>query len=180
MSKILLNESFLKHLVEKPLYRITVTEICEDADINRSTYYAHFTDPYDQLKKIETELIADMSARVDHLMEDGVYDKKRQYQTIKHILEFILERKKVFRVLCGRSEDLNFIRDIQVFFARRIFENEDPEKLSSSKEAYHYIYISTGSFGIIYYWIMNETSVDIDTIADWVTEFSMASIPVQP
>ena len=45
MTKMLLNESFLKFLAEKPLARITVKEICEDAGVNRSTYYAHFTDP---------------------------------------------------------------------------------------------------------------------------------------
>ena len=51
MTKMLLNESFLKFLAEKPLAHITIKEICEAADVNRSTYYAHYTDPYDQLKK---------------------------------------------------------------------------------------------------------------------------------
>ena len=50
MTKMLLNESFLKFLAEKPLPRITIKEICEDADVNRSTYYAHFTDRFFNFK----------------------------------------------------------------------------------------------------------------------------------
>ena len=70
MTKKLLNDSFLKFLAKKPLSRITIKEICDDADINRSTYYAHFTDPYDQLKKLEVDIMTDMTIYVDSILTD--------------------------------------------------------------------------------------------------------------
>lgn len=45
MTKALLNDSFLNVLKKKPLARITVKEICECADVNRSTYYVYYSDP---------------------------------------------------------------------------------------------------------------------------------------
>lgn len=78
MTKRLLNESFLKYLAEKPLPRITIKEICDDADLNRSTYYAHFTDPYDQLKKLEADIIVDMTIYVDSIVTEGLHDTVKQ------------------------------------------------------------------------------------------------------
>ena len=98
MTKMLLNESFLKFLAEKPLARITIKEICEDADVNRSTYYAHFTDPYDQLKKLESDIMVDMTIYVDNIVTEGLHDDKKQRQIIKGILEYIQSKKYVLGI----------------------------------------------------------------------------------
>lgn len=43
-SRRLINEAFLELLREKPFEKITVTDIVKRADINRSTFYAHYPD----------------------------------------------------------------------------------------------------------------------------------------
>ena len=41
-----LKESLIALLADdKPISAVTVKEICERADINRSTFYMHFSDP---------------------------------------------------------------------------------------------------------------------------------------
>ncbi|MBR2723901.1 MAG: TetR/AcrR family transcriptional regulator [Ruminococcus sp.] len=40
-------DTFLKIRAKKKLEKITVTEICKSAQINKSTFYAHFHDVYD-------------------------------------------------------------------------------------------------------------------------------------
>ena len=44
-------------LKEKGINEITVTELTEQVDINRSTFYLHYRDIYDMMEKIENELI---------------------------------------------------------------------------------------------------------------------------
>lgn len=168
MTKMLLNESFLKFLSEKPLARITIKEICEDADLNRSTYYAHFTDPYDQLKKLEADIMVDMTIFVDSIITEGLHSGKKQRQTIKGILEYIQTKKHVFQILLGKDGDLDLQRDILTFFGERIFGTEQLSKPAAIELAYKFIYTSTGSFGIIYHWIMDDDAVSIDTIADLI------------
>ena len=172
MTKRLLNESFLKFLAEKPLPRITIKEICEDADLNRSTYYAHFTDPYDQLKKLEADIMVDMTIYVDSIVTEGSHDKDKQRQMLKRILEYIQSKKYVFQVLLGGSGDTNFQRNILTFFGERIFQKEHLSNISAVKKAYQYIYAATGSFGLIYFWIMDDDAVEIVTMADWITSFN--------
>ena len=43
-SRRLIHQAFLELLREKPFEKITVTDIVNRADINRSTFYAHYPD----------------------------------------------------------------------------------------------------------------------------------------
>lgn len=174
MTKMLLNESFLKFLAEKPLARITIKEICEDADMNRSTYYAHFTDPYDQLKKLEADIMVDMAIYVDGIVTDGLRDDKKQYQIIRGILEYIQSKRHVFQVLLGKSGDLDLQRDILTFFGERIFNKGGPQ---SQELGYRFIYASTGSFGMIYQWVTEDNEVSAEALADWIAKFNAPHHP---
>lgn len=64
-----LKESFLKLLREKPVNKITVKEVCELAELNRATFYAHFSDCFALLESIEQELL-DAFERSLHLIGD--------------------------------------------------------------------------------------------------------------
>lgn len=52
-----LKESFLSLLREKPVNKITVKEVCELAELNRATFYAHYSDCFALMESIERELL---------------------------------------------------------------------------------------------------------------------------
>ena len=54
-SKRVIKESLFELMQEKPINKITVKELCERADVNRSTFYAYYTDIYDLDRKIIKE-----------------------------------------------------------------------------------------------------------------------------
>ncbi|MDD7718037.1 MAG: TetR/AcrR family transcriptional regulator, partial [Eubacteriaceae bacterium] len=53
----ILKESFLTLLKQKPVNKITVKEVCEIAELNRATFYAHYSDCFALLESIEQELL---------------------------------------------------------------------------------------------------------------------------
>ncbi len=56
-TKKMIREVFIKMLNERPLDKITVTAITEECEINRNTFYYHYTDIYEILSEIfQTEL----------------------------------------------------------------------------------------------------------------------------
>ena len=61
-TKSVIRESFLSLLQEKPVEKITVTALCAKADINRSTFYAHYLDVYDLKEKLEQEFFQQMES----------------------------------------------------------------------------------------------------------------------
>ena len=54
-TKMVLKEALFKCLKEKSIKDITVTEVCELAEVNRTTFYKHYKDCYDIVRQLERE-----------------------------------------------------------------------------------------------------------------------------
>lgn len=55
-----IQETLLKMLEEQELDQISVSQLCKRADINRSTFYAHYNDVTDLIQEIEMEIGAEL------------------------------------------------------------------------------------------------------------------------
>lgn len=53
--------AFLKLIVEKDINKITVKELCELADINKSTFYLHYRDMFDLAEHAKKQLAVEIS-----------------------------------------------------------------------------------------------------------------------
>ena len=49
--------AFIELRASRPLEKIMITELCEKADINKSTFYAYFKDIYDLSDQLEEQVI---------------------------------------------------------------------------------------------------------------------------
>ena len=62
-----IKDTFLELLKQKSFTKITVTEVCKNAEINRGTFYLHYYDIHDVLSDIFNDMTQDMLTTVDHL-----------------------------------------------------------------------------------------------------------------
>lgn len=62
-----IKEAFLKLLEEKEYPKITVTEICRLAEINRGTFYLHYYDTADVLDDLLSEILKETTSVIDHV-----------------------------------------------------------------------------------------------------------------
>ncbi|MBQ9011148.1 MAG: TetR/AcrR family transcriptional regulator, partial [Bacilli bacterium] len=54
-TKNVIKETLISLLSEKKINKITVTEVCKIADINRATFYRYYLDIYDLYDHMEQE-----------------------------------------------------------------------------------------------------------------------------
>lgn len=59
-TKVYIKEAFTKLLKEKGFNNLTVSDITREANINRGTFYLHYTDKFDLLEKLENDSIEDL------------------------------------------------------------------------------------------------------------------------
>lgn len=76
-SKKMIREALYQLMQDKPLNKITVKEICEVADVNRSTFYTYYLDIYDLHQKILKEFF------------------EKQRDVIKHTKAFLATKEDV-------------------------------------------------------------------------------------
>lgn len=56
MTRLLLRTALVELMQEKPFNQITIKEICEQADLNRTTFYLHYADQFALLSDVENEV----------------------------------------------------------------------------------------------------------------------------
>ena len=52
-----LENALIRLLTEKNIQSISVKELCEEADVTRSTFYQHYSNPYDMLTEIQDRIM---------------------------------------------------------------------------------------------------------------------------
>ena len=64
-TKRAIRSAFYELIKEKPLEKITVREIAERAEINKTTFYAHYETVYDLVDQLEQEAVAEVISQLN-------------------------------------------------------------------------------------------------------------------
>ena len=107
-TKKIIKATFLELLSKKDIKKITVSEICNIADINRATFYRYYLDVHNLLESIEDEFVCELK----NAYKPNETDEKSVYQFSKTLLNVFLENKEQLKVLFSTNENLTFLHDI--------------------------------------------------------------------
>lgn len=153
-TKMFLKESLIKKLKEKPISRITVTELSEDAEINRATFYAHYSDQFDLLQQIEQDFISDISQKLNSVSNNP--EKKGLLIITEQIIQYIAENKELCQVLFGENGTINFQQNIAKKLSDPVISIITKDKpFDSNITADLYSFISGGSIELIRKWLFS-------------------------
>ena len=67
-TKMVIKDSLLELMKECSISKVTVTDICKKANINRNTFYSHYANQFELLSHIEDELYEEFRQVVGHTM----------------------------------------------------------------------------------------------------------------
>lgn len=95
-------------LVEKPFDAITVQAILDEALVNRKTFYSHYRDKYDLVRKMADEFMADVHAMVVVRKSAGS-DTEGPFAAIDALYEQLLAKRTLALALWDvKTEGLDF------------------------------------------------------------------------
>lgn len=71
LTKRLIREAMLELLKKESIQNISVSELCQCAGINRTTFYNHYDGTYEVLAEIEENFLAELSGGEDSAAKNG-------------------------------------------------------------------------------------------------------------
>ena len=176
-TKMVLKESFINLLEKKDISLITVKEICENADINRATFYSHYTDVYDLLRKIENELLENVNVYLSQLYHKG--KKVNEIELAEKIFGYIKENAKLCRLLLSERGDLSFQKKIMILAYDKIINDlTDNNKISREDAEYVYSFAITGCIGIVQKWFDDNMKKSPRFMAEMVIKLTLGLINI--
>ncbi len=159
LSKKMLKEALIHLLQKKTIEKITIYELCDAAQINRTTFYKYYGNQYDLLDEIENEFFADLEKYL--LMEDQV-----EYDSIIRILEYLESEQEKCKVLINSVPDQVFSEKLFGLPAiRTLIKNHTPGLYTESQEEYFVLFFCQGGYAIIRKWLNKDDRESPEEIA---------------
>ena len=150
MTRLLLKTALIELMQEKPFSQITVKELCQQADLNRTTFYLHYGDQQSVLRDIEQEVLAQTAEHMKNISPttDAV-------ELIEAFLKYVQKNAMIFRTLLvgGADEDfqVSMIRETLQAIRDRLPSYGDP-----GRERYVLTFLMHGSVSIIKTWLTSD------------------------
>lgn len=134
----------------KQISRITVREICERANINRSTFYAHYMDVYDLFEKVEMQMAEMCSERIMGSTSGGFKGMTER------MFSFILEYKEFYQIYFSELSRVSHIIEVMVAPFKEQIEDMKSAGLGNGipgEIEYHFAFFTAGFTSILVLWL---------------------------
>ncbi len=162
-TKAVLQQALLKILQTKHIDRVTIKELCEEAKVNRGTFYLHYATPNDLLMEIEQQFIDENMAQFNPYFHEG-------YETsyMATLFAGVLQNRELCRIIMGKNGNPRFIERIQKMIRPSIIDGWCKEFPKYRREDLDYVYdfIFTGSMRLILNWIEDSQGLSTAELAN--------------
>ncbi|MDO4679892.1 MAG: TetR/AcrR family transcriptional regulator [Aerococcus sp.] len=164
-SRNLIRQAYMELLQEKPLAKITVTDIAKRADINRGTFYAHYPDVRGVTEEIEREIIKEMLILLTKF-ECSHFFSHPTLLLLK-ISRFLEKDEDIYKVLIRSDNAGNFLEKLKQIFADHVLSDTDiPADLKNAKTVSIRInYFAGGIVNVYKQWFTGQLDCRLNDMA---------------
>lgn len=154
-TRALLRDGLADLLTKKNIRDIKVKELVDIVDINRSTFYLHYTDIYDMLEKIEQELMDEI---LKAFAKHPLGPKENTPLFIADIFEILSSNRTICKALVGPHGDMAFVVKMENIIGTHALASITPrlKDTSPAELRYTYAYCLNGCVGLIKDWLLND------------------------
>ena len=175
-SRKLIRQAFFELLKEKDFEKITVTDIVKKADVNRSTFYAHYPDVLGVIEEIQEEIIEYTQTSMNEMdFKDGLNNPMPH---LKHIVKLVEENNELYRLLMTSAIGMKQMEKIKGILIDRTIETlKMPEEQISQKELEFTIrFFMSGIMALYTQWLNGEINCTLEELNDQLANLVQRSV----
>ncbi len=148
-SRRLIREALLRLLKVKSPNDISIMDIVNEADINRATFYAHYTCLRDLFDEIENEVIDKMMALLKDFRADNFFSNPAPL--LLQVSIILNENLETYRTLINTPGSNMFLEKLRLIFVKYLEKDSSiPEEVRSSKGFKLRVYYFAGGLTTLY------------------------------
>ena len=146
MTKALIRTALVELMGEKNFERITIKELCERADVNRTTFYLHYSDQRSVFNDVKDTVCRQTVAMI------GEADLSDPTGFVERFLNYIKDNDRQFRILFMHDEGDSFRFSLMDAVAGELMQYL-PVTDNPQNDGFTLAYIMAGSLSIIIEWM---------------------------
>lgn len=174
MTKRMLKDALLDLLEGEPLAKISVTDLCKLADVNRATFYAYYPDTQALLREIEDDAMGSVpvpeSAKSYYTVEDLMQGHAQFFRAIR-------ENARVFRILMARTDGDDFTQRVIAFLMEKYYRHTAGD--NSLLIRCEYVFATYGCIGLLKEWVRTDFPISAHKLAEIVVQMCLKSTDIQ-
>ena len=168
MTRRLMKDALMELMEDRPLASVSITELCNRADVNRSTFYSYYSDLLQLLKEIEDDIIGQLPEAKP--IDDCADPDRQLIEEFTLFFGYVRKHARDFFILL-QSGDIHFReRLIDTIMSR--FRRQPKEAIDPLMSRWSYIYCLNGTFGMMRDWISQDFPVSDREFAELVLMMS--------
>lgn len=166
-----LREGLIDLLKKKPASEIRVKELCEKVDINRGTFYYHYTDIFDMINSIENEFFEDFNEILKN-MDASKRSKEAAFNTLELVFEFFHNNAELSATLIGTNGNMSFLQQLKNLVDDKCSAvwNEAGSHLEESEYELFNSFIINGYIGLLETWLQTGRKQTPEYMANFVAQ----------
>ena len=175
MTKKLIKDAYLELLETNPSEKISVTDICRKADVNRSTFYMYYEDPITLRQDIENDLMEQIP--VLSKMPSEITSDEQFVAILESFFTYIKDNDRMFRILITQSDNRVFNRRLIAAVLRKYHvESQSGNPLLTK---YEYVFIISGVIGLLGAWMEGNYPISARKFSEMVLKMGLNAAEVE-
>ena len=165
-SRKLIRQAFYETLKEKSFEKITVTDIVKKADINRSTFYAHYPDVMGLIEEIQEEILDYTQKFMGDIDFSEFFENPKPY--LQNIVKLVAENNELYRLLMTSAMAAKQMNRLKYILIERTIKTLDaPEMFRNSFEMEFAIRFFMGGIVDVYtQWLSGVIDCSLEELTD--------------
>ena len=178
-----MNDALISLLRKKDFEYITVKDVCEEAKVNRSTFYLHYDNTYELLEEVIERLNSSFS---NHLNSNKTYKTIVQSSNLDDLflmkdeflipyLTFVKENKKIYRAIKNQPSIFGANKIYKDMFDSLFSPIMSRFGLDSKWHNYMMDFYINGITSVIFDWVINDCDIDINELSNFIQGLVISS-----
>lgn len=173
----MIKEAFYGLLQKEDISKINVKKLCEEASINRGTFYLYYKDIYD----LKDSLIDEYIEKLQTSLLPIIYMKKEELtdrEMIKTILKVLKDNDVMTKAILNKNLGPSIIdrlvevgKIVTLNIYPKVFNAKDMTEFET-----YYNFVSNGAMAIIIDWIKKDFNEDVDSMSKKLEKLLKASL----